>query len=119
MAEHPLDLEPAGRQLPVASVVGLAALSFALVIFGVTQWQNSKTLAKIEHVQQHQATIDAARVPQTRISLCNGLRVAVAVITPQGKEQRDAIAVLRQNIRVLDCPPGIERLPPDPPHDPP
>jgi hypothetical protein len=115
MVEQPLELDPSPKQMPVLSVVGLVAVALSLLLFGVTQWQNSKALTKIEQVQQAQVELAAARAPQTRIALCNGLRVAVAVIEPVGESQKRAIAVLKQNIHVLDCPAGIERLP-DAPH---
>jgi len=116
MDEQPLELDPSPRQIPVLSVVGLVAVALALLIFGITQWQNSKTLAKLETVQHAQVAFTQARAPQTRIGLCNGLRVAVAVITPEGADQKQAIAVLKQNIAVLGCPAAIEKLP-DTPHD--
>ena len=112
MAEHPLELEPPPQPMPVLSVVGLAAVALALVIFGITQWQNSRTLDQLEQIQTQQVAFTNARAPETRIGLCNGLRVAVYVIKPQGPEQRHAITVLKQNIRVLDCQPGIQPLPP-------
>lgn len=119
MTDHPLDMDPAPRQMPVMSVVGLAAFTLAIIIFGLTQWQNSKALAKIEHVQDQQVAFTQARAPATRSSLCNLLHVAVAVIQPSTPERRHAIAVLKQNTQALECPAEIVELPPDIPRNPP
>lgn len=121
MDETALDHElgPQPRQIPLLSVTGLVAVTLAVLIFGITQWQNSKTLAEIERLQTQQAEFTRARAPATRTSLCNLLQVAISVIPPRDPERRRALVVLKQNAQALECQADLRNLAPDVPITPP
>jgi hypothetical protein len=113
-------LPPERPRLPVVSIVGLVALALSLVFFSVSQYQNIRTLRRVEQLQAQQQEFSRARAPATRAALCN-LEIALTTFAPPPTEptRLRAYKILKQNIEALDCPRAIMELPVDVPTNPP
>lgn len=105
---------------PLFTIAGLVALGLALILFGVGQYQNTRTLRRVEQLQDAQQEFSRARAPATRTALCN-LETALTTFAPRPTEpsRRRAYDILKQNIKALDCPKAIVELPIGTPANPP